>query len=125
EIGWFLLTLQAPDEPVARLLEGQHVFHWHGDTFELPAGAVLLASSEACRHQAFRLGDHVFGFQFHLETTPASAAALIEHCAADLDGSAYVQSAARMAENPADFARINDLMSAVLQQILQIPPANR
>ena len=46
------------------------VFHWHGETFELPPGAKLLASSELCRNQAFRLGDGVYGLQFHLEVTP-------------------------------------------------------
>jgi GMP synthase-like glutamine amidotransferase len=118
EIGWFPLTAQAPDEPLARLLDGQNVFHWHGDTFDLPKGAVWLASSEACPHQAFRLGRNVFGFQFHLETTPASAAALIKHCASDLDGSRYVQDATRMEKNSADFTRINAVMSAVLREIL-------
>lgn len=118
EIGWFPLTRQAPDEPIARLLDGVEVFHWHGDTFDLPAGAVWLASSDACRNQAFRLGNSVFGFQFHLETTPTSAAALLEHCGDELDGSRYVQSAARFTGNPAAFAQINRLMSAVLREIL-------
>lgn len=118
EIGWFPLTRQAPDEPIARLLDGVEVFHWHGDTFDLPAGAVWLASSDACRNQAFRLGNSVFGFQFHLETTPTSAAALLEHCGDELDGSRYVQSAARITGNPAAFAQINRLMSAVLREIL-------
>ena len=119
EIGWFPLTLQAPEDPIARLLDGQTVFHWHGDTFDLPEGATWLASSEACPHQAFRLGDNVFGFQFHLETTPASAAALIKHCASDLDGSPYVQDAETMEKHTADFARINQVMSAVLREILR------
>lgn len=42
------------------------VFHWHGDTFELPADATLLASSAAYPHQAFRV-DNAWGFQFHVE----------------------------------------------------------
>ncbi len=45
------------------------VFHWHGDTFNLPLGAVLLASSELYKNQAFRYGDNVYGFQFHIEVT--------------------------------------------------------
>jgi GMP synthase-like glutamine amidotransferase len=46
-----------------------NVFHWHGDTFDLPIGAVLLARSELYKNQAFRYGDNVYGFQFHVEVT--------------------------------------------------------
>jgi len=45
------------------------VFHWHGDTFDLPIGAVLLARSELYKNQAFRYSDNVYGFQFHMEIT--------------------------------------------------------
>jgi GMP synthase-like glutamine amidotransferase len=43
------------------------VFHWHGDTFTLPEGAELLASSQMYPHQAFRFGSHAYGLQFHIE----------------------------------------------------------
>lgn len=45
------------------------VFQWHGDTFDLPAGAVWLARSERFPHQAFRLGRREYGLQFHVEVT--------------------------------------------------------
>jgi len=45
------------------------VLHWHGDTFHLPHGVLLLASSKLYRHQAFRFGDNAYGFQFHIEVT--------------------------------------------------------
>jgi GMP synthase-like glutamine amidotransferase len=45
------------------------MFHWHGDSFELPAGAELLASSEAYENQAFRAGRSAYGLQFHAEST--------------------------------------------------------
>jgi GMP synthase (glutamine-hydrolysing) len=45
------------------------VLHWHGDTFDLPPGAVLLASSRLYKNQAFRFGNNVFGFQFHMEAS--------------------------------------------------------
>jgi hypothetical protein len=55
---------------LAGLSGSDTVFHWHGETFDLPVGAEWLASSEACRHQAFRWGCNIYGLQFHLEVTP-------------------------------------------------------
>jgi GMP synthase (glutamine-hydrolysing) len=45
----------------------EKVFQWHGDTFDIPAGAVHLAASRLCVNQAFRYGENVYGLQFHLE----------------------------------------------------------
>jgi GMP synthase-like glutamine amidotransferase len=45
------------------------VVQWHSDTFALPTGAILLATSPACRHQAFRSGERAYGLQFHPEVT--------------------------------------------------------
>jgi GMP synthase-like glutamine amidotransferase len=73
EIGWFEIEFTAAaqqDRLFAGLGGRETVFHWHGETFDLPAGAVLLASSERCRNQAFRLGSTVYGLQFHPEVTP-------------------------------------------------------
>ena len=73
EIGWFdihLTDAAAADPLLAGANRTETVFHWHGETFDLPAGAQWLAHSARCRHQAFRLGDSVWGFQFHLEVTP-------------------------------------------------------
>ena len=44
-----------------------NVFQWHGDTFDLPANAILIASSEICKHQAYLAGDNILGLQFHFE----------------------------------------------------------
>ncbi len=77
EIGWYPVywTEAAHGDALLGGLSGpETVFHWHGETFDLPAGAEWLAYSEACRHQAFRVGDNVYGFQFHLEVTPGMIA---------------------------------------------------
>lgn len=120
EIGWFPLTLQTPPEqsPLGNALpDGAEVFHWHGDTFALPDGALCLASSAACAQQAFSVGDKIFGFQFHLETTAASARALIAECADELDGSPSVQSGETMLASDERFTNINRIMSEVLAHI--------
>ena len=70
EIGWYEVSPTAEgkaDPLVSHFSEVEKIFHWHGDTFDLPEGAELLASSELCKNQAFRYGDTVYGFQFHLE----------------------------------------------------------
>jgi len=61
--------LGAQEEPVlAGLADRIPVLHWHGDTFDLPQDAVRLAESDVCANQAFRIGRHAFGLQFHVET---------------------------------------------------------
>ncbi len=69
EIGYAPVTLTAAGatSPLAALPAGQPVLHWHGDTFDLPAGATLLASTDIYRHQAFALDRHALALQFHLE----------------------------------------------------------
>jgi len=64
--------LGAAHEPaLAGLPDSIPVLHWHGDTFDLPQGAVRLAETDACANQAFRIGRHAFGLQFHVETDAA------------------------------------------------------
>jgi GMP synthase (glutamine-hydrolysing) len=70
EIGWHevRLTTEGKVDPIlGRFQASEQIFQWHGDTFDLPAGAVHLATSDLCPHQAFRYGDSVYGLQFHLE----------------------------------------------------------
>jgi len=67
EIGWFDLEftdLAANDGLFSGIPGPETVFHWHSDTWELPPGAVRLASSKACKNQAFRAGSNVYGMQF-------------------------------------------------------------
>jgi GMP synthase (glutamine-hydrolysing) len=73
EIGWFDIhrAAGAASDPVfSGLRESETVFHWHSDTFDLPAGAELLARSDRTERQAFRYGRALYGLQFHLEVTP-------------------------------------------------------
>lgn len=68
EIGFapLLLTDDGQRSPL-QALQGIPVLHWHGEAFELPAGACRLASTPACRHQAFAIGHHALGLQCHPE----------------------------------------------------------
>ena len=72
EIGWSALTLSPMGRASPlRHFEGHEVLHWHGDTFDLPKGAVHLAATPDCDHQAFALGAHGLAFQFHPEAMEA------------------------------------------------------
>ncbi len=119
EIGWF------PVWRAASVGEGCFVFpdriellHWHGETFELPAGATLLASSEACPHQAFQLGRRVIGLQCHPEMTPAIVADLLDACADELRPGPWVQTPAQLAGEPRSYLPGNVLMAQVLDYLL-------
>ncbi|MCP4131494.1 MAG: type 1 glutamine amidotransferase [bacterium] len=87
EIGWFPVTSREKFFP-----ETFYAFHWHGETFDIPEGAVHLAENEACTSQAFIYENRVLALQFHLESTGESVEKLLSHCSNELDNSKYVQS---------------------------------
>ena len=74
EIGWYDVspTPEGEQDPLFACFNGtEKIFQWHGDTFDIPHGAVHLASSEECPNQAFRFGERTYGLQFHLEVDEA------------------------------------------------------
>lgn len=98
EIGWFPVTARpVEDESLFAFPERITLLHWHGETFDLPEGAVLLASSDACAHQAFQLGRRVIGLQCHPEMTPEAVDDLLEDCDHQLPVDTWVQSAEYLA----------------------------
>lgn len=120
EIGWFPVTRDPALSSTCLgdiFPEQAEVFHWHGDTFSVPHGAVAVGSSQACRHQGFLMDNRVLALQFHLETTPDSAARLIEHCGHELEDLPYVQSEAEMLGQAERFEAINRIMKGVLSAL--------
>jgi GMP synthase-like glutamine amidotransferase len=116
EIGWFpVIKDPAADRTkVGRVLPASfEAFHWHADTFKLPDDAVPLGRSKACACQGFIYQERVLALQFHLETTAASAAALIKHCGAEIGDGPYEQAAAGMLADPERFDRLNALMKTL------------
>jgi len=118
EIGWF--NIQRTTELENTLLDAFwpeciKVFHWHGDTYDLPAEAKLIASSEACQQQGFILNNRIIGLQFHIEVSNASVATLIEHCGNELDGTRYVQSKEELLSASAEeYQAIHQLLDNLL-----------
>ncbi len=95
EIGWF--PVQATEEAKALpwfydlFSGGPTVFHWHADKFEIPYGAISLASSEANKNQAFAIGRDVLAVQFHVETSLEDVRHLLENARADVVPGNFVQ----------------------------------
>lgn len=128
EIGWFEIqrTAAAANHSIGDCLPPRiKVFHWHGDTFDLPQGALRIARSAACRNQGFVLRDRVLGLQCHIETTPDSLQALIANSHDDLKPGPYVQSSAAMGSENRYFGPNHKVLNAILGRLaatVTIPP---
>ena len=107
EIGWWpiqkiinektlALTESLPDEFMT--------FHWHGDTFDLPPGAVHLFSTTICPNQGFLLNEQVAGLQFHMEATPDLVQQMVTHGQNELVPVPHIQSGKQMQEQSARYA---------------------
>ncbi len=124
EIGWYPieLTPEAAGDPLfGGCATRQTVFQWHGDTFELPQGAVLLARSELCGHQAFRAGPSAWGLQFHIEMTTDLVADWLDHPEnrKEIAGLDYIDAEAIRAATPACLPRMAGLGDRVLPAFAQ------
>ncbi|EXJ13182.1 Glutamine amidotransferase class-I [Imhoffiella purpurea] len=121
EIGWFPIELSesACESAITGFLPPSlEVFHWHGDTFDLPEGAVHLASSDACRNQAYLYEGRVLGLQFHIESTPKSVTDIVANCADELVPAERIQTAERILSATAeDYARINSALFGILDRL--------
>jgi GMP synthase-like glutamine amidotransferase len=123
EIGWFPLTLTIEGR-AAEVFKGcpakLPVFHWHGDTFSLPAGAARLAETIACRNQAFAQGN-VVGLQFHLDVTRESVEQLVANCGTELVSAPYIQTPQQLLRPADEFAEIRKYMYKLLDNFLNQP----
>lgn len=124
EIGWF--DIERPQTAVGHAIGAClppriKVFHWHGDTFDLPEGALQIARSAVCRNQGFVAGDRVVGLQFHLETTPESLQALITNGSDDLKPGPYVQSIDSMRSENECYGPNRDALNKILEQLAASP----
>lgn len=115
EIGWFPIR-RAEGAPEI-IPEELTAFHWHGDTFYIPHGAIRIASSDACKNQGFVYNDRVVALQFHLETTPESMDALIENCRHELVDAPFIQTAEQMHTGFPTLGSANAAMEHLLDQL--------
>lgn len=120
EIGWLPIEGIAASTPLPFAIPSTTVFHWHGDTFDLPAGAILLARSVACAHQAFCYKEKVLALQFHLETTPELVKLFIETGQDELVTAPYIQSPEVILSAPVDHYRAgHELLEDLLNRLIR------
>jgi GMP synthase-like glutamine amidotransferase len=119
EIGWFAVEpVSGSESPFAADLPApQTLFHWHGDTFDLPAGALHIARSAHFEQQAFSYGNRVLAVQCHPEMDPPGVAALADAFGARLEPCASVQSAQYMRRQTAHFEPARRLLGAWLDRL--------
>jgi GMP synthase-like glutamine amidotransferase len=120
EIGWFPIHAEKASDHCFQFPDECNVFHWHGETFDLPKDAVRFVRSPACDNQGVQFGPNVIGLQFHLETTPQGAATLIEHSRHEMIPGPYVQSEAEIRSVPAaHYAAVNAVMNDLLNYLMR------
>jgi GMP synthase (glutamine-hydrolysing) len=115
EIGWHTVRLrpEAQHDPLLRGLPQEFVTgHWHSDIFDLPAGAVPLASSELTELQAFRYGDNAWGLLFHAEMTPQIVAAWVSEFGESLKRTG-IDGDEILAAAPAHLARLKSIAETI------------
>lgn len=117
EIGWFDVKLSetAKRHPLFEGFEDQFpVFHWHGDTYDLPAGSIHLISSDSCLNQAFLYKDKVLGLQFHFEVTEQLLKGMVENGADELLQNETIQSAEQILYQTKSIGTSNKRMFQIL-----------
>lgn len=125
EIGWFNLQFLSSlgefkickDLPATR-----KVFHWHGETFPIPEGAVRIASSALFPNQGFIYNRKVLALQFHLEMTPDSVEGMVENCGDELVDGPYIQTAEEIRSEACCYAPNQQLMFQFLDYLSALNP---
>ena len=122
EIGWFEIkkTVNAKIHPLLELIEDQFtVFHWHGDTFDLPKESIRLFSSQVCTNQAFIYNEKVLGLQFHFEVTQQTLQGMVENGMQELVADKTIQTATEILSRTEYFESNNQKMFKVLEYFEQ------
>ena len=122
EIGWFdiELTCFAKSDKLFFDIENRiKVFHWHGDTFDLPEKAVHLAFSKGCKNQAYSYKDKVLALQFHLEPTISSLQEMIDFGRDELKTGKYVQTEQELKKYDLLIESSREILFTILNRLAQ------
>jgi len=120
EIGWhriFRSDESTGNDLFDEIPDGIEVFHWHGETFDIPRGALHGFSSDCCRNQAFLFDGRVLGLQFHLEVTPHLLHEMLNNCRGEIIPSDYVQGEDEILSGVKYIRENNSIMYSLLDKI--------
>lgn len=118
EIGWFPVNF-VDQTKFPFLPPTTPVFHWHGDTFDIPSGALRIASTKAFPNQGFVWNKKVVGLQFHLEVTPESVVGMIENVGHEIGDGEFCQSPEEILANEAHYTPNIHILYQILDQIIK------
>jgi len=120
EIGWFPVKRSEPVvdlPPLKKFNETETVFHWHGDTFDIPDGSLHGFISDACRNQCFLYNERVLGLQFHVEVTEDLLESMIVNGLDEIVPAQYIESADEIRKGTSYIKRNNELMYSILDEL--------
>ena len=124
EIGWLpvKLTRQCGMSPLMNGIPATFIpFHWHGDTYPVPPGAIPLGSSEGCDVQGFIFGERIVGLQFHLEITNETLRNITDACRDELIIDEYVQTSDAIFEDAGQYMQPAQIyMKRLFNNMLQV-----
>lgn len=119
EIGWFPVEKVSKNAVTSGLPDTFNAFHWHGDTFGLPEGAVHLFKSKACKNQGFIYDNRVLALQFHLESNAESVGKLVKNCGDELVNAPFIHGSDRITSDTEKyFMDSNKLLFSLLDSFL-------
>ena len=120
EIGWFPVERTSAHPLFDDLPDSFTPLHWHGETFDLPHGAKLLAKSKITLNQAFAVGQRVLGVQFHMEPTEDSVRMLVKAAAREIGCGTFEQQPGIILSNLGQCAGLRPLLETVLDRLTRL-----
>src|SRR6516165_9849210 len=118
EMGWFPVRRTDSHPLFDGLPDSFTPLHWHGETFDLPHEAKLLAKSKITKTQAFAVGQRVLGLQFHMEATKDSVRMLVKAAAREIGCGTFEQQPGIILANLSQCARLRPLLETVLDRLI-------
>ena len=117
EVGWWPVRFLDRSAPFDGFPTECPMFHWHGDTFEIPARARRIAESDGCANQAIAFGDRIVGLQFHAEVAPSDLAAFCDSAPRDLEDGPFSQCRTAIVTSPPDMSAADAGLDRLLDKL--------